>query len=317
MPGAARRATLVEMGDDGEGVIVSGASGVSGQVVVGVDGSASSLAAVEAAAAEARLREATLKVVHAFVWPALHVPLGPSPLGPDDGGLRNEVETMVAQAVERARTVAPGIDVTSSVVSGEPLATLEVQSRSAELVVVGSRGLGGFVGLLVGSTAVHLAAHGRCPVMVVREEPRTDGPVVLGVDGSLSAEAATDFAFAEADLRKAPLLALHAWTPWNAPLPAPDEGPYAAAPGALAQDEERLVSEAIAGHRERFPDVPVTTEAVRGPTRETLIEASRSARLLVVGARGRGGFTGLLLGSVSQAMLHHAHCPVVVVRGDV
>ncbi|MFE5186382.1 universal stress protein [Streptomyces sp. NPDC056628] len=288
---------------------------MSGQVVVGVDGSASSLAAVEAAATEARLRGAALRVVHAFVWPAMHVPLGPSPLGPQDGGLRQEVDRLVAEAVGRARTAAPGLDVGDAVVSGEPLATLQAESRTAELVVVGSRGMGGFRGLLVGSTAVHLAAHGRCPVMVVRERPRTDGPVVLGVDGSPAAEAATDFAFTEAGLRGAPLVGLHAWTTWNAPLPDPREAPYAAAPGVLAQDEERLVSEAFAGHRERFPDVSVATKAVRGPTRETLIEASRSARLLVVGARGRGGFSGLLLGSVSQAMIHHAHCPVAVVRG--
>ncbi|MFD7695548.1 universal stress protein [Streptomyces sp. NPDC059374] len=288
---------------------------MSGQVVVGVDGSASSLAAVEAAAREARLRGAALRVVHAFVWPAMHVPTGPSPLGPQDGGLRQEVDRLVAEAVERARTAAPGIEVGHAVVSGEPLATLETESRTAELVVVGSRGMGGFVGLLVGSTAVHLAAHGRCPVLVVREEPRTDGPVILGVDGSTAAEAATDFAFTEAALRGAPLLGLHAWTTWNAPLPTPGIGPFAAAPGVLAQDEERLVSEALAGHRGRFPDVAVTTQAVQGPTRETLIEASRSAQLLVVGARGRGGFGGLLLGSVSQAMLHHAHCPVAVVRG--
>jgi nucleotide-binding universal stress UspA family protein len=284
-------------------------------VVVGVDGSASSLAAVEAAAREARLRGAALRVVHAFVWPAMHVPTGPSPLGPQDGGLRQEVDRLVAEAVERARTAAPGIEVGHAVVSGEPLATLETESRTADLVVVGSRGMGGFVGLLVGSTAVHLAAHGRCPVLVVREEPRTDGPVILGVDGSTAAEAATDFAFTEAALRGAPLLGLHAWTTWNAPLPTPGIGPFAAAPGVLAQDEERLVSEALAGHRGRFPDVAVTTQAVQGPTRETLIEASRSAQLLVVGARGRGGFGGLLLGSVSQAMLHHAHCPVAVVRG--
>jgi nucleotide-binding universal stress UspA family protein len=290
---------------------------VPGLVVVGVDGSASSLAAVEAAAREARLRGAGLRVVHAFLWPLMRVPLGPSPLGPPEGGLRNMADQLVAEAVERARAVAPEVDVSHAVVTGEPLTVLEAQSRAAELVVVGSRGMGGFVGLLVGSTAVHLAAHGRCPVLVVRGQPAADGPIVLGVDGSAAGEEAVDFAFAEAELRKAPLVALHAWTTWNASLPAPQDAsaPYANPPGALADEEERLSAEALAGHQERYPGVQVEHKVMRGGTREALIEASRSAQLMVVGARGRGGFAGLLLGSVSQAVLHHSHCPVVVARG--
>lgn len=290
---------------------------VSRLVVVGVDGSASSLAAVDVAAREARLRDAGLRVVHAFLWPATHVPLGAWPLGPPEGGVRNMVEHLVAEAVERARAAEPEVDVSHVVVTGEPLTVLEAQSRAAELVVVGSRGMGGFVGLLVGSTAVHLVAHGRCPVLVVREQPSPDGPIVLGVDGSRAGEQAVDFAFAEAALRGAGLVALHAWTTWNAPLPPPREPsmPYANPPGELAAEEERLLSEALAGHRERYPDVTVKHEVVHGRTREALIEASRSAQLVVVGARGRDGFAGLLLGSVSQALLHHAHCPVVVARG--
>ncbi|MFE9649849.1 universal stress protein [Streptomyces sp. NPDC006365] len=289
---------------------------MSGLVVVGVDGSASGLAAVEAAAREAQARGAGLRVVHAFVWPAMHVALGPSPLGPPEGGLQKMADRLVAEAVERARATAPEIDVSHAVVTGEPLTVLEAQSRVAELVVVGSRGMGAFVGLLIGSTAVHLAAHGRCPVLVVRGQPSAEGPVVLGVDGSAAGERAVDFAFAEAELRKAPLVALHAWTTWNAPMPAPQDAsaPYANPPGALAGEEECLVSEALAGYRERYPDVVVEHRVVHGGTREALVDASRSAQLVVVGARGRGGFAGLLLGSVSQAVLHHAHCPVAVVR---
>ncbi|WP_329536306.1 universal stress protein [Streptomyces sp. NBC_01450] len=290
---------------------------MSGLVVVGVDGSASGLAAVEVAAREARLRGAGLRVVHAFIWPAMHVPLGPSPLGPSEGGVRNMVERLLTEAVERARAAAPEVDVSQASVTGEPLTVLDAQSRSAELVVVGSRGMGGFVGLLVGSTAVHLAAHGQCPVLVVRDQPGVDGPIVLGVDGSVAGERAVDFAFAEAALRNAPLLALHAWTTWNAPLPPPQDAstPYANPPSALGAEEERLLYEALAGHREKYPDVVVEHRVVHGRTREALIEASRSAQLVVVGARGRGGFAGLLLGSVSHALLHHAHCPVAVVRG--
>ncbi|MEU4096434.1 universal stress protein [Streptomyces sp. NPDC026673] len=291
---------------------------MSGLVAVGVDGSASSLAAVETAAREARRRGAGLRVVHAFLWPAMHVPLGPSALGPPEGGLRNTARRVVAEAVERARSVSPEVDVTHAVVTGEPLTVLEAESRAAELVVVGSRGMGGFVGLMLGSTAVHLAAHGRCPVLVVREQPAAGGPVLLGVDGSPAGENAVDFAFAEAALRDTGILALHAWTPWNTPVPPPQDPalPYACRPGELAGIEERLVAEALAGRRERYPGITVQTKMVRGGTREALIEESRTAQLLVVGARGRGGFTGLVLGSVSQAVLHHAHCPVAVVRGS-
>ncbi len=190
---------------------------MAGVVVVGVDGSASALAAVETAAREARRRGASLKVVHAFMWPAMHVPLGPSPLGPPEGGLRTMVERLLAEAVERAEATEPGLEVAGSVVTGEALTVLEGQSRAAELVVVGSRGMGGFVGLMVGSTAVHLAAHGKCPVLVVRGEVRTEGPVVVGVDGSAAGERALDFAFQEAELRGTTLVAVHAWTAWNAP----------------------------------------------------------------------------------------------------
>ncbi|MEV5932976.1 universal stress protein [Streptomyces sp. NPDC093250] len=290
---------------------------MNGLVVVGVDGSASGLTAAEAAAREAALRGAGLRVVHAFLWPAMHVPMAPSTIGPPESGLRNLVDRFMSEAVERARAAAPEVKIDQVVLTGEPLTVLEAQSRGADLVVVGSRGMGGFVGLLVGSTAVHLVAHGRCPVLVVREQPATEGPIVLGVDGSAAGRKAVEFAFAEAALRKAPLVALHTWTPWNAPLPPPQDPsePYAYEPGALAEEEQRLLSEALAGHRDRHPDVVVEQRTVRGGAREVLIEASRSAQLVVVGARGRGGFAGLLLGSVSQALLHHAHCPVAVVRG--
>ncbi|MGW5342958.1 universal stress protein [Streptomyces sp. NPDC004050] len=289
---------------------------MSGLVIVGADGSASSLVAVEAAAREARWRDAGLRIVHAFHWPAACVPLWGAPPMPDEGEVRKMAEGLLAEAVERARTVAPSVDFTHAVVTGDPVTVLEAQSRAAELVVVGSRGMGGFVGLMVGSTAVRLAAHGRCPVLVVRDSPEPAGPIVLAVDGSRAGAAAVDFAFAEAALRGVGLVALHAWTTWNAPVPPPQDPsePYASAPGMLARAEERLLAEALAGRRERYPDVPVEHRVVHGATREALIEASSTAQLLVVGARGRGGFSGLLLGSVSQAVLHHAHCAVAVVR---
>ncbi|PNG22509.1 hypothetical protein C1J00_09090 [Streptomyces cahuitamycinicus] len=169
------------------------------------------------------------------------------------------VERLLAEAEKRARTVAPDVEVSRAVVTGEPLTVLEAQSRAAELVVVGSRGLGSFVGLIVGSTAVHLAAHGQCPVLVVRELGQGTEAIVVGVDGSSAGAGAVDFAFAEAALSRVGIVALHAWTPWNAPMPPPqDEAmPYANEPGALAAQEERLLHEALVGRQEAYPGVSV------------------------------------------------------------
>ncbi|MFE6286486.1 universal stress protein [Streptomyces sp. NPDC057877] len=263
-------------------------------VVVGVDGSSSSLAAVETAALEARRRRAELRVVYALSWPVrpMYAPLDTRPLN-----------RLVGEAAERARAVAPEVEVTEAMVTGDPVSVLEAESRAADLVVVGARGVGGFIGMLLGSTAVSLAAHSRSPVMVAREESADTGPVVLAVDGSPAGVKAIEFAFAEAALREAEIVAVHAWLPDYAP------------PGTGVESAERLLAEALAGHAERYPDVTVRREVASGETREVLIEASRNAQLLVVGARGRGGFTGLLLGSVSQAMLHHAHSSVTIVRG--
>lgn len=281
-------------------------------VVVGVDGSAESLEAAEVAAQEAHRRGLPLRVVHAFVWPLLGVPLGPSPFGPPEGGLRNEAERLLAQAVDRARAAAHDVDVDGEILPGRAARVLIDESREADLVVVGDRGLGGFSGLLVGSVAVQLAAHTRCPVLVVRGRRRPSGPVVLGVDGSLRSAAAVLRAFEEASLHGSELVAVHAWLD-PVPVQPGDVLPVVYDVAQVRAEEERLLAEAVAGCGERYPDVVVREELVRGPTRACLIERSAHARLLVVGTRGRGGFTGLLLGSVSQAALHHAECPVLVV----
>lgn len=290
---------------------------MSAPVVVGVDGSPPALAAVEAAAREAGMRGAELRVVHAFLWPALHVPPGGSPLGPPAGAVRESVEGLLAEAVERALAAAPGVVVGHAVIAGEAGGALEAESRTARLMVVGHRGSGGFAGLL-GSTAVHLAAHSHCPVMVVRERMQEDGPVLVAVDDSPQARAAIAFAFDEAALRGTDLIALHAWTTWSDHSDARPATLVDLIRDAerLRAEEERRLTDALSGHREDHPDVTVHERVVRGRTRHTLIEESGGAQLMVVGARGRGGLAGLLLGSVSHALLHHAHCPVAVVRSD-
>jgi nucleotide-binding universal stress UspA family protein len=288
---------------------------MSGPVVAGVDGSPAGMAAAEAAAEEARLREVPLRLVHAYHWPT--APVGGARLvyEPDVDAMRNMAERFMADAASRARSVAPDIDVTTDLLWGEALKVLVRLSHKATLIVVGSRGLGSFTGLLVGSVALHLVAHTHCPVEVVRGRPRPSGDVLLGIDGSPAAQPSVDFAFDEAALRGCGVTAVHAWSEWTTPAqPPPDRSmPYAYEAGMLRDDGERLLAESLAGSGERQPDVPVERRTVRGRPRETLIEGSKNARLLVVGARGRGGFAGLLLGSVSQAALHHADCPVAVV----
>jgi nucleotide-binding universal stress UspA family protein len=284
----------------------------AGSVVVGVDGSASALAAVGLAATEATLRGRPLRVVHAFIWPYLRVSLEPSPVGPPEGGLRHEAERVVAEAVAKATAAAPGIPVHGEVVTGTAAAVLRECSRTAALVVIGDRGLGGLTGLLIGSVAVELAAHASGPVLVARAAADPAAPVLLGVDGSPANEPAVGFAFEEAALRGVPLVAVHAWTHPVTTYPG-DMLPLVYDVPAVETEEARVLAEALAGWSDKYPDVEVRQRLVRRGSRRALIEASRRAQLAVVGTRGHGGFAGLLLGSVSQALLHHAACPVAVV----
>ncbi|MFF5966771.1 universal stress protein [Streptomyces collinus] len=285
-------------------------------VVVGVDGSPSSLDAVGAASHEAAIRGAELRLVHAFGRSSSHLPAGGPPWNPAGAGVRELLDGTLAEAERRARAVAPQVGITRDVTVGEPLVVLEIASRTASLVVVGSRGLGAFGSLLLGSVSGHLAAHSRCPVLVVRGRPNPAGPVLLAVDDSPASEEAVRFAFTEASLRGAGLTALHVCRtgssdaydgPADPPLVTYDEK-------HLREHAERVLDAALTGPRERHRDVTVVRRPLAGRVRHTLIEASADAQLLVVGARGRGGFRGLLLGSVSQAVLHHAQCPVAVVR---
>jgi nucleotide-binding universal stress UspA family protein len=278
-------------------------------VVVGVDGSPRSLDAVELAAREAALRNTPLHAVYAYNGA---VPIGPSAASRLEGDLRDDTERIVQEAADRARATAPTVTVTGEVVTGTPTAALLERSCTASLVVVGDRGLGGFSGLLLGSVGVDLSAHAACPVLVARGRPNPDGNVLLGVDGSPASEPAVGFAFEEAALRGADLTALHAWT-HPARVEPGDVRPLIYDVAKVRAEEERVLAEALAGWRDKYPDVTVHRHLVRSQTRETLIEATERTQLAVVGSRGLGGFTGLLLRSVSQAVLHHSACPVVVV----
>jgi nucleotide-binding universal stress UspA family protein len=194
--------------------------------------------------------------------------------------------------------------------------TLIEQSRQASMLVLGGRGLGGFSDLLTGSVPMAVAGRAHSPVVVVRGAalPPADGPVVVGVDGTPTSEAAVAFAFAEASARGSELIAVHAWSDTLLDTVLATGSPvWDFAPVRLHAAE--ILAERLAGWPEQYPDVRVTREVVHVRPAEALVSRAESASLLVVGTRGRGGFVGLLLGSTSQQLLHHAPCPVAVVRG--
>ena len=279
-------------------------------IVVGVDGSPQGQDALDWAAGEASMMQRPLRIVHGFIWPLIGgVPLGPSPVGPPDGGLQAEAERVLADAETHAGQRAPDIKVTTELVIGAAEHALLEQSHDAELVVVGNRGMGGFTGLLVGSVGVALAAHAPCPVIVVHprdddQPPPVGRRVVVGMDGSDLSAPAVDFAFHAAALRGVGLTALYAWSPSASVFPEVV---------VELQQRHRLL-EALETHRQRFPEVDVEVKLVDDHAGRAMVEESGDADLVVVGSRGRGGFQGLLLGSVSQVVLQHAACPVAVVR---
>jgi nucleotide-binding universal stress UspA family protein len=278
------------------------------RVIVGIDGSEQALAAVRAAAEEARHRNAPLHIVHAFIWSSLHVNVGPVDDGLPRTGLRHYAEDLLEEAVAEAGKVAPGVAVTTALIDGAATPVLLDESDRAGMLVLGDRGLGGISSVIIGSVAVHAAAHARCPVLVIRDAEPAAGPIVVGVDGSETAGLAVGFAFEECAHRGAELVPVLAWA---------DSTPVGArewhAPGSVEQAARRTLSESLAGWRERYPDVVVRPELVHGHPRQVLVEYSKTAQLVVLGSRGRDAFQGLLLGSVSQTLLHHSACPVAVV----
>ncbi|WP_405093655.1 universal stress protein [Micromonospora sp. NBC_01392] len=279
-------------------------------VVAGVDGSPSSLTAADQAAVAAVARARPLLLVHGYLHPLGYgVPLNPYDLGVP--APTEEAERMLERVAAELADRHPGLRVEVRQVAGGPGATLVEESRRAELVVVGSRGVGGFAGLLLGSVGAQLAQHGHCPVLVVRpaEQPiPVGGPVLVGVDGSESAAYAVELAADEADRRDAELVLTH--------VRAPERGaPEVAAEATTAERAEaaELLGAAAARIRVAHPELRVTERLVVAASPETALrDASADASLVVVGSRGRGGFTGLLLGSVSQALVQHAHCPVLI-----
>jgi nucleotide-binding universal stress UspA family protein len=282
-------------------------------IIVGADGSRDSLRAIEWAAEEAALRGSPLRVVHAVAPWLYDRDVDPRLVSVREWLLAGGQE-VIDTAVRTARARAPGLDADGAVVPGGAAKALLGQAASgASLLVLGSHGVGTVAGLLLGSTALQVVGHTPVPAVVVRHlEPMRRQEIVVGVDGPPIGEPALAFAFEEAALRGARLRAVHVWSDPGSVVPH-GMTPLVYDPEVVAEEHTRRLNDGLATWREKYPEVEVVTEVVQGRPVRILAGLSARADLLVVGTRGRGGFAGLVLGSVSHGLLHHAHCPLGVV----
>jgi nucleotide-binding universal stress UspA family protein len=289
------------------------AMSVHSEIVVGFDGSPDAGAALEWAIREAVSRRWRIRVVAVDTdvagWDAAAATMSGAPVLA--AVLPHDTAGTLAGAV--ARVGEAGVEVTSIEATGATAAVLVEQSQTAGMVVIGSRGLGSVASAVLGSTVSHVAAHAYCPVVVVQSGGSPDGPVVVGVDGSRESEQILGWAFDHASRHGLPLEVLHAFAVPVYPGVVPYVPPVEITQ-ATSDFEHRVTSEVLAGWSERFPDVTVSTRVLHGRPAPALIEASARACLTVVGSHGRGAFLGMLLGSTSQSLLHHAQGSVVVLR---
>ncbi|TCN31170.1 nucleotide-binding universal stress UspA family protein [Kribbella orskensis] len=287
----------------------------SAPVVVGYDGSPASQTALQWATTEAARLHAPLRIVEAFEVvftrpsPGKVIPLA---------ALRTARESGLNVLADGIRLRHPDLTVQTLPVESGAAEALVEETERAELLVLGSRGLGGWTGLMIGSVAVQVTTHAHCPVVVIPPDLRPRAhevpTVVVGVDGSKASAKAIEFAFDQAEALQAQVVAVHAWT---SPVRTYEEDGHSILQfdGEHVQGSSRLlVAESVAGAASDHPDVHWETRLVNGPAARAILRTAESADLVVVGSRGRGGFTGLLLGSVSQGVLHHAHCPTAIVR---
>lgn len=279
-------------------------------VVVGVDGSSAALAAARFALEEARARSAPLHVVTAVSWPYDGVTALPPQA--DVAALLRDGGRVIAQAASEALArVAGDVDLRTCVVDGHPVDVLLEMSEGAQLIVLGSRGVGGVGGVLPGSTASRVVARAVCPVVVLPDETdllvRHRRSVVVGVEGRQDDSEVLSYAFAEAARRGTDLVAVHAWQDAALEPALRMLGPLVDW-AAVRTDEERVLAEALAGWSEKEPDVVVREVVMRDRTARALVAASMLAQLLVVGSRVRRA-----LGSTAHGVLHRSACPVAVV----
>jgi nucleotide-binding universal stress UspA family protein len=282
-----------------------------GPVVVGIDGSAGAEAALRWAIADASTRKVALRLVCAYrLVPGYYQDLGMyTDLPPEMELVKQAATEVLDKAMAQATSIEPGVEVSGAVVDGSPIPVLIEESQQASLLVLGSRQRSTLASSLLGSVSGAVAARADCPAIVVRAPaglPADQAEVVVGVDGTQASQALLEFGFDHASRRQAPLRAVLCWHPdlLASMLWRPEPPPPARA--------EAWLSETLAGWREKYPDVAVYSGVVREHPAEGLTAESAAAQLLVVGNRGRHAMAGTLLGSVSQAVLHHATCPVAV-----
>jgi nucleotide-binding universal stress UspA family protein len=285
-------------------------------VVAGIDPSASARVAAFAAAEEAQARGVPLHLVHVVPWPNPGAAATRYADRTWRDELRRTAEELLADTASSLSSIVPPERIQSTVEFGDSAGELVAAAASAPLLFVGARGVGGVAGLIIGSTATAAAAHARCPVVVFPAGEVAAVPdrhsVVVGVEGTGRDEEVLSFAFAEAAIRHTELVAVHAWQ--DSIL---DPGFRSVSPlvdwSGVAVDEQRLLSEALAGHRDKEPDVVVREVVIRDRTAPALIATSNTAQLLVVGRPH--GHLPARLGSATHAVLHRAGCPVAVVPG--
>ncbi|MFF3873603.1 universal stress protein [Streptomyces sp. NPDC001978] len=300
---------------------------MSRTITVGIDGSPESRAAAEWAAREARLRDLPVKLVQ--VWEPVPEPIAQAPLlGAETH--QHWTERVPRETADGLRLRHPGVEVTTEQITGTPGEVLAAQARDAEMLVLGSRGLGGLGGFMVGSVSLSVVAHAERPVVLVRageqaadeHEPDPMGiasaatafrPVLLALDVEGPDAALVEFAFDAAARRSAPLRVLHAWSP-------PPYYAYAYGMAfdpeinrSLAQTDADALTDVLRPWRQKFPDIEVVAESRFGSPAVELVEASREASLVVVGRRIRRSPLGSHIGHVTHALLHHSTTPVAVV----
>ncbi|MGX9890974.1 universal stress protein [Streptomyces sp. NPDC002276] len=285
-------------------------------IVVGVDGSEPSLRAVDWAADEAVLRGLPLRLVYASLWERYEGTSLADVLDKPSEQVRSE--DIVETAARRARHRQPDVKISTAVLSEEPEYALVRESRSASLLVTGTRGRSGLAETLLGSVSLIVAGHAQCPMILVRGNPdsrdnqaRTGmhGRVVVGVGEKPAGSAAMRFAFEEARRRGVPVDAVRAWR-W----PARENTDQPLLAGEPARLHVRQAVETLEAALQDAPtDVASHRRTAEGHTRTVLVDASRGADLLIVGARRRPGHYGLQLGRVAHGVLHHSACPVVIV----
>lgn len=286
-------------------------------IVAGIDGSGPAWQAAMWAAQQAVRGRVGLRLVHAVDYSGF---LYAGPVVPPIG-LYSALERDGQEQLDVVRKAVhhkfPDLAIEMHVVSEHPVWTLINESERAGLVVIGSTAPDGASRSFAGSTAVGVAAHATSPVAIIpggEYQTSTSGPVVVGIDGSPASEAAVAIAFEEASLRGTGLVAVHASTQFASDTEYLYAKQFIIDWSTIQDQQSEMLAERLAGWQEKFPDVTVRRVVTQEKAAQALLAHAEGAQLLVVGSRGHGGFTGLLLGSVSQKMIHHATCPLIVAR---